>query len=411
MKRYCLIFALFFYLIFVVFLPAYSTKDRLTINWRPDLEQAKKVILTNEITLKNSQDRSQKFSENMDAIINNLDKFKNDDEVKVEFSKALASIKQLHTKLELGNENILPFLLYMSENKLYVIDTLPQYSDYIFSEIVDINNHPVDLISEDLKQIVSVDNEAGYRVVIPSNIIRYSMLHGLGIINSEDTEIPITFKVGGKKKTINTSFVYQGDSSLQLIRPNAEKYLYLKYGKGNYEYVYLPNDYVVYVAYNSCEEDPEYSMEEFSHRVARTIQENTVSKVIIDLRNNRGGNSEVISPLLTSLSYIPEIKNRIIVLIGRHTASSAMINAIQFRSDFNATLVGEPANGDPNKPGDLFSYKLQESGTTVSYSTKTFRMQDSNETSLVPNIIIETSIQDLKEGKDPVLDEALNYTF
>ncbi|MGV2948095.1 hypothetical protein, partial [Acinetobacter sp. AGC35] len=95
-----------------------------------------------------------------------------------------------------------------------------------------------------------------------------------------------------------------------------------------------------------------------------------VKKIIIDLRNNRGGYSEVIRPLIDELAALPKIQNHIIVLIGRYSASSAMANAIDLRLSLHAVLMGEAVNGDPNKSGDMLSFELPESGLTVNYSKK-----------------------------------------
>lgn len=187
--------------------------------------------------------------------------------------------------------------------------------------------------------------------------------------------------------------------------------MYSKYGQRNYEYTYLSDVNTVYIAYNNCEIDPEYSMEKFTNDVIATINERKARKVIIDLRNNRGGNSEVIQPLLNALIESSTMKDHIMAITGRYTASSAMANAIQLRSNYDAVLVGEPVNGDPNKPGDILTFSLPNSGLTVYYSTKVFHMQNKNDTSLSPNIYIEPSIKDFKEGNDPVLKEALKYDF
>ncbi|WP_025690185.1 S41 family peptidase [Paenibacillus zanthoxyli] len=398
-------------LLFLLFLSSCSWKEGVTLRWEPDLKYVKQEMMQKEISLKINHELSITFGEKMDRIIEDLPKYENDDQVKIELSKAVASIGQLHTSLELGNEDVLPFILYMSQDKLYVIDTLQQYSYILFAELTEINHQPVERIVKQLKDVVSRDNEQGLFVEIPSHIVRYSILHGLGVIEDHD-KIPVTFLLeDGSKTSISVPLVYQGDSTIRLINPYKENLFYKKLGDTNYEYKYLPRENTLYAAYNSCYTDPNYSIEQYSRDIVRTINHFPVKKIIIDLRNNRGGNSDVIQPLVKELSELPKIKNNIIVLIGRYTASSAMANAIELRSTLNAILIGEPANGDPNKPGDILSFRLHESGLTVNYSTKEFHLLETKEKALNPDILVNLTISDIRKGVDPVLTKALEYTF
>lgn len=397
-------------LFIVLLLSSCSEKEKLKVNWEPDLQYAKQEMQQNEIALKINDDLAKTFSTQMDRIIKDLPKYKSDDQVKIDLSKALASIEQVHTKLEYENENVLPFIIYLYNEKLYVVNTLPQYSNILFAELTEINHQPVAKIMETLKDVVSVDNEQGLLVEIPSHLVRYSILHGLGIVDEDQDNIPVSFLLEDHTK-INSSvpWVYQGDTSLRLINPNKDDLLYKKLRDSNYTYTYLAEDNTLYAAYNSCSEDPNYSMEQYSDDIVQTINNFPVGKLIIDLRNNRGGNSEVIQPLLEKLSNIPKIQHRIVVLMGRYSASSAMSAAIELRSRLNATLMGEPVNGDPNKPGDIRSFKLDESGLNIIYSTKEFHMLDTKDKGLNPDVYVNTTIEDLRKGIDPVMEQAIKY--
>ena len=98
-----------------------------------------------------------------------------------------------------------------------------------------------------------------------------------------------------------------------------------------------------------------------------------VTGFVIDLRNNTGGNSAVLSERIPRILGHPPIAGRVLVLIGPATYSSEMMNAQQLR-DAGATLVGEPTGGKPNSWGELRSFRLPRSGLQVFYSTKYFRM-------------------------------------
>lgn len=383
---------------------------QLTMNWKADLTTVKQDMVQKEISLRNNPELAKAFSESIDRIIKRLRTYKNDDQVKVALSKAIASIGQLHTSLELGDELKLPFRLYLYKEKLYVIDTLPAYSNSLFTELTKINHQDVAPMIKELREVVSVDNEHGFGVRIPENIIKSSILHGLGVIKDQG-EILLTFeREDASDLELSVKWI---DSSMYTnpISPHKDKLLYLKYRDSNYTHTYLPESKVLYAIYNTCTVDPGYSVEQYTKDIMNTLKQATVEKLIIDLRNNGGGDSEVIRPFLNKLAELPEINDHIVVLMGRNTASSAMIYAIQLQSQFKAVLIGEPVNGDPNKAGQVRTLSLPETGLIVNYSTKEFHMLSSEIHELAPDILITPTIAELRAGADPVLKAALKYKF
>ena len=94
---------------------------------------------------------------------------------------------------------------------------------------------------------------------------------------------------------------------------------------------------------------------------------NPVDRLIIDLRNNPGGNSAVIDPFLTGLQarqsrFASGTKK--MVIIGRRTASSALLNAISLKGQPYTILVGEPTGGRPNSYGETLNLTLPNTGAT-----------------------------------------------
>jgi C-terminal processing protease CtpA/Prc len=126
-----------------------------------------------------------------------------------------------------------------------------------------------------------------------------------------------------------------------------------------------------------------------------------VERVVVDLRWNGGGDSQVFQPFIRE---IRKTRFKPHVLIGPGTFSSGVLNAWQLRKKTGATLVGEPTGGKPNCYGDVRLLKLPSSGIQVAYSTKYFRLVPEDTPSLMPDITIEPSFEDYVRGSDPVLD-------
>jgi C-terminal processing protease CtpA/Prc len=137
----------------------------------------------------------------------------------------------------------------------------------------------------------------------------------------------------------------------------------------------------------------------------------SVDRLVIDLRDNTGGNAGILNPFIESIrsrSWLNQT-GRLFVLINRGTASSGVDNAITLQSRTRPILVGEPTGGKPNSFGEVRSFTLPYSGLTVNYSTRFFRLVAGDPPALAPNVFVEYPWSAYQAGCDPVLESALSY--
>ncbi|MGH9768558.1 MAG: S41 family peptidase [Blastocatellia bacterium] len=101
----------------------------------------------------------------------------------------------------------------------------------------------------------------------------------------------------------------------------------------------------------------------FWQQVSEVIETNQVDRLVIDLRDNPGGNSGIFQPYLESIRRTPRFnqRGRLFVLMNNGTASSAMIHANSFQLFTQAILIGEPTGGRPNSYGELGRFNLPNS--------------------------------------------------
>ena len=125
-------------------------------------------------------------------------------------------------------------------------------------------------------------------------------------------------------------------------------------------------------------------------------------KIIIDLRYNGGGNSEIIRPLIDGLKEIKRSDDiAIYVLIGEQTFSSAILNAEMLKDQLGAVLAGNPTGGSASHYGEVITDALPYSGIPFQYSTKYFRNKIKGP--IIPDIMIEENIDDYVNGIDSAL--------
>lgn len=162
---------------------------------------------------------------------------------------------------------------------------------------------------------------------------------------------------------------------------------------------------LIYFSYINCKEDANNPFEQFNKELFNAIKINNPDKLVLDLRYNGGGNSKILEPFLTQLkeSYLNK-RGKLYVLIGKMTFSSALLNAIDLKQNFNATLIGEPTAGSINHYGETRSFDLPNTKARVVYSTKYFEQWKGHDGALNPDIIVTYSLENFIKGKDEALE-------
>jgi hypothetical protein len=79
----------------------------------------------------------------------------------------------------------------------------------------------------------------------------------------------------------------------------------------------------MYIQHNACRNDPKLPFPEFTRQALSGIDSHPVQRVVIDLRQNGGGDSRILGPLTKGLASRLRAIGPIYVLIGPGTFSSA----------------------------------------------------------------------------------------
>jgi len=95
----------------------------------------------------------------------------------------------------------------------------------------------------------------------------------------------------------------------------------------------------VYLKYNQCLSDDGF--QQLATRALTLLKAHHDYRLIVDLRNNRGGNTAPFRSLITGLQDNPQISPaRIIGLVNQYTASSATLDAEDLKQA-GAALIGQ----------------------------------------------------------------------
>lgn len=354
----------------------------------------------------------EKFHKEIESLKNQVPKL-NDDEVKVEIYKIVASVNDAHTSAYSETEKIFPINLYCFKEGIYAINTLPEYKEILNCKLTKINGKDIDDIEKETSKIISHENKAQLKNRIPKVLTNPSMLHGLKIINSTE-KATFTFQ-NAENKTFDVdikSVKTNKNLAKKLKSHNRDKDmpLYMQNQDKNYWFKYLKSEKTMYFKYNSCMEMKEKPFKDFSKELLKSIDKNNPEKLIIDLRDNGGGRSPILDPFIKQIKKRNiNNKNKLFVILGRRTFSSAILNAITLKNETKATFVGEPTGGKPNHYGEVRDFKLPNTKMIISYSKKYFETSKEDTPSFMPDKIIEPSIYEFKDNKDIILESIYNY--
>ncbi len=349
-------------------------------------------------------------------------------QILVEFSRLVAMVGDGHTSIALFtdpklNFHAFPVNFYLYKDGLYVRSAKQEYAETVGAKLVKVGQLPAEEALKLVRDLVPRDNEMGVKEGAPHLLSMPEILNGLGIINTAES-VSYTFEANGKQKVVEIKAVPVPEI-IEHLRSGAGNWvdardaakaptpLWLKDPRNNYWFEYLSDAKTIYVKYNAVQNKPDESIADFFQRVFAFSESNAVERLVIDMRNNDGGNNALNWPIIYGLIRSDKLNQRgkLFVITGRETFSAAQNGVNQLERHTKAIFVGEPTGGNPNGYGDPRRFVLPNSGIAVRASTLWWQDLDPRDVRLwtAPSIAVELSSDDYRNNVDPVMNAILNY--
>jgi hypothetical protein len=261
---------------------------------------------------------------------------------------------------------------------------------------------------------ISAENDMWRRRISQDYLILPEVLNAESITGNPDRATFTFEEPGGSVFALELTAYRTADARAWIYVPDLTVDavpLYRKQNNQNYWLQYLSDSKTLYFKYNSCNDAPFLSFADFTNELLKIVDSQVIERFIFDIRNNTGGNSALIQPLIAGLEarYLSGVISpnaRLFLIIGRETFSSALLNALDLKQAPVTTLVGEPTGGKPNHYGNVSTLTLPRSGLRVSYSTRFFSSPILT-ASLEPDIRVPVLSSAFFQNRDPFLDAAL----
>lgn len=385
------------------------------INWLADLEQLASELpkLHKNLFFNHEKDLFYRSISTLKERVETMDNYT----IVMKIASIVAAIGDAHTAVALPRNNRLPFECYWFQEGIFITSTLPDFGNLLHSKVIKIGDMLIHNVIERLSKIISHENQSFLKAQLPDYLICADILLGLDIIdNVQSVEITVE-TAHNEQLELNTPTIKYEDwqpaailsdvkasNTMPLYRQNQDKFYWSQFDSGNK---------LLYINYNQCKDMQSCTVSEFSKQLMMDLQINTnIQRLVIDLRNNGGGNSELFRGFLTWLSTFERLnrKDRIFVIVGRDTFSSALLNTYYLKFNTTAIFLGEPTGGKPNCYGEVKYLSLNSSGLYIRYSTKYYDLvEDDTLPSFMPDYLFDVTFENYVQNIDPCLDWIYRY--
>ena len=315
-----------------------------------------------------------------------------------EIKKHISSIKNLDelSSIEFDKEMLKLFALFKDAHTGYRIKWMPidhklrfiEGKFYIlvderWEEISAIGDLPVKEFYNQIKSLINFETQAWLNHEVMTNINNGYIYQILDLFKEEKVVVRLKNKKDVALKLDETR-------KLNKLSPYSYKIL---------------NSNILYFKYQRCIERPDYPFKDFLNDMVKEISTKNIKKYILDVRGNTGGNSEILNPFQ---ALVKEKGLKGVMIIDNSVFSSGRFAVARFKKDFQIPLIGEPTGGAVRSYGHVKNLNVEDKHFSVSIRYWDFSDVFGYDGSIMPDIFVPTTIEDIQNNKDKPLEVAIS---
>ncbi|MDX1941972.1 MAG: hypothetical protein SFU99_15525 [Saprospiraceae bacterium] len=360
-----------------------------------------------------------------------------DYEITLAMTKLVAMINDGHTNMfpySNGKMNRLPIEPYLFQDGLFVKSAAPAYKHLIGKKIISIGGISANDLLAKSYEYIGNDNEWQNKMMGPLLLQTGEFYCTQGNIK-DCKNIPVILQDHNEKTTqvILETMPWKLDNHSEMLNPSKKDWvydnatatnplpLYLQHPEKNYWMHIMEEQQLLYFQFNQvvnqfnhAENKVGETIEAFSKRLEQTIADKPIEALVIDIRNNTGGNGFLALPIIKTIIKSDKINQRgkLFIITGRRTFSAAMEFACKLELWTNAMFIGEPTGSSPINYGEHNPIMLPYSGLMASYSSRYFQhgySSKDNRPFIAPDIAAELHSSDYFNNIDPAMDAIIKY--
>ena len=231
------------------------------------------------------------------------------------------------------------------------------------------------------------DNAATIELVVPTLLATPEVLHAAGVIDDLDAPHYVVRLTDGSERTVDPEQLSWDEFAAKIDpRPIGMARIASIPSLARVDEPFWTNvlddtapdgGQTLYLQYNEVvRRSGSMSIDQLAEEIETTLDSGGITRLVVDLRYNPGGDDRTYRSLLRVLTTNPVLSHpgSLLVLIGRQTFSAAVLLATELDKRTNAVFFGEPTGGSPNLYGNPRPLQLPNSGIVVQVSSKYFEI-------------------------------------
>lgn len=387
-------------------------QDARTEQWQADLITYQQELEKRHIDLFHQMDKTA-FANELNTLRDSIEQL-SDWEIAVSLMRLTRKIGDGHTAVSLTNweSHSFPITVNKFGDKWRLVKAPKAQSDMLGASLETIDGMNIAEIERKLSTVAQyVENTHSETVRIGNYLPIGELLYALQITESPDRAVfglrtdegktaRLALTTLSKEASAQDKYNHLTVKTAAIKKPRDNKFDYLWYS-------IIAGKNATYIRFDSY--PPFEEMVSFAEQLLVFVDENQTRQLVIDLRNNGGGDLYVGLVLANALNLIDNVdwKDGVYVLTSAVTFSAGASNAALFRQLLNAKIVGTPTGSNPTGYQDMGDFILPNSNLRITYSKRLFRLQETATDGLLPDLYLEQNWADFAIGKDNVLDNVI----
>ena len=292
-----------------------------------------------------------------------------------------------------------PLQLYDFDDSWRVVAASPAYDHLVGREVTRVGGVPVGAAAERVAPLVPADNDASRRGRLPQYLVVPAVLEGVGLEAS--------LEIGGEPVRPETVTADEYADRFGIFYPlvcpplpRADPSMWSLEARDGAVIVRFAR--VVF-------RDDDGTVEQLAAEATATIERTDPDRVVLDLRDNPGGELPAGRPLVAALRQVAADRpGALRILVNRCTFSAAALMTSELAATTDAVIVGEPMGGSPGIWADARPYSLPDSGIVVHVASRWYEPVDPGlPATLAPDVPVAPTWSDHAAGRDRALEAAL----
>jgi len=301
-----------------------------------------------------------------------------------------------------------PVRLWEFRDGVYVTAARQPNADLEGARVLKVDGVPIDVVFERLDPVVPRHTPSNLRAARMVFLTSAEVLTGLSISDDVGTMVLDVRMPDGDRRPVAIDAVDAETyadwvGGWELLMPERPGLDFLRDAQAQFRLDYLAAERTLDVRYQVVREHSGGVVA----AMREAMRDHPVDRIVLDLRNNGGGEAGGFRELLR---FLVDQRVPLVVLVGRLTFSAGSTLALRLeRRVPDAVFIGETMGGAPAFWADPDTVTLPYSGLVALVDSLFFRSPVPGDTRLQvqPGIAIPFTSADYFAGRDPVLERAL----